>query len=62
MTLTLKSNEKENIRNIAVVLLLKQSCSIRTLASFLGNIVSSFETLPNGKLYYRSIDQQKTEA
>ena len=62
MTLTLTSNKKENIRDIAAVLLLKQSCSIRTLASFLGNIVSSFEAVPNGKLYYRNIEQQKIEA
>ena len=62
MTLTLISNKKENIRNIAAALLLKQSCSIRTLASFLSNIVSSFEAVPNGKLYYRNIEQQKIEA
>ena len=62
MTLTLTSNKKENIRDIATVLLLKKSCSIRTLASFLGNIVSSFEAVPNGKLYYRNIEQQKIEA
>ena len=31
MALTLTSNKKENIRNIASVLLLKKSCSIRTL-------------------------------
>ena len=49
-------------KNIAAALLLKQSCSIRTLASFLGNIVSFFETVPNGKLYYRNIEQQKIEA
>ena len=51
MTLTLTSKNKENIRNTAAALPLKQSCSIRTLASFLGNIVSSFETEPNRKLY-----------
>ena len=51
MTLTLTSKNKENIRNTAAALPLKQSCSIRTLASFLGNIVSSFETAPNRKLY-----------
>ena len=62
MTLTLTSNKKENIRDIATVLLLKKSCSIRTLASFLGNIVSSFEAVPNGKLYYSNIEQQKIEA
>ena len=62
MTLTLISNKKENIRNIAAVLLLKQSSSIRTLASFLGNIVSSFEAVPNGNLFYRNIEQQKIEA
>ena len=50
MTVTLTTNKKENIRNTTAVMLLKQSCSIRTLASFLGNIVSSFETVPNGKI------------
>ena len=50
MTLTLTSNRKENIRNTAAVMLLKQSCSIRTLANFLGNIVSFFEAVPNGKI------------
>ena len=50
MTLTLTSNKKENIRNTAAVMLLKQSCSIRTLANFLGNIVSFFEAVPNGKI------------
>ena len=62
MTLTLTSNKEENIRNVATVLLLKQFCSIRTLASFPGNIVSSFDALPSGKLYYRNIEQQKIEA
>ena len=50
MILTLTSNKKENIRNTAAVMLLKQSCSIRTLANFLGNIVSFFEAVPNGKI------------
>ena len=50
MTLTLTSNKKENIRNTAAVMLLKQSCSIRTLANFLGNTVSFFEAVPNGKI------------
>ena len=62
MTLTLTSNKKENIRYIAAVLLLNQSCSIRTFDSFLGNIVSSFEAVHNGKLYYRNIEQQTIEA
>ena len=59
---TLTSNMQENIRDIAAVLLLKQSCSISTLVSFLGNIVSSFAAVPNGKLYYRNIEPQKIEA
>ena len=62
MTPTLTSKKKENIRNIAAAQLLKQSCSIRTLARFLRNIVSSTEAVPNGKLYYRNIEQQKIEA
>ena len=47
---------------MAAVLLLKQFCSIRNLARFLGNIVSSLENVPDGKLCYRNIKQQKTEA
>ena len=61
MTLTLTSNKKENMRNIAAALLLKQSCGIRILAGFLGNILSSFEALPNGRLYYRNIENKKLE-
>ena len=51
MTLTLTSKNKENKRNIAEALLLKQSCSIRTLASFLGNIVSWEIYFPHFKLH-----------
>ena len=50
MTLTLTSIKKENIRNTAAVMLFNQSCSIRTLANFLDNIVSFFEAVPNGKI------------
>ena len=57
MTLTLTPNKKDKIRNVATTLLFKQSCSIRTLASFLGNIISSFEAVPNGKLFYGNIEQ-----
>ena len=45
MTLVLTSKKNEKITHIAVSLLLKQSCSISLLASFLGNIISSFEAL-----------------
>ena len=61
MALTITFKKKENIRNIAAALLLKQSCSIRTLASFLENIFLSFETVADGKLYYRNIEPQKIE-
>ena len=61
MTLTIIFKKKENIRNIVAALLLKQSCSIRTLANFLENISSSFEVAANGKLYYRNIEPQKIE-
>ena len=50
MTLTLKSEKKENINIPAAALLLKQSCSIRTLATFLRNVVSPFEAEPSRKL------------
>ena len=61
MALTITFKKKENIRNIAAALLLKQSCSIRTLASFLENIFLSFGTVADGKLYYRNIEPQKIE-
>ena len=38
------------------------SCSIRSLASFLGNIVLSFEAVTLWRLYYHNIEEQKTEA
>ena len=62
MALILTSGKKEKMKNIAVALLLKQCCSIRSLTSFLGNMMPSFEAVLNTKLYYRNIEQKQIEA
>lgn len=59
MTLVLTSKKNEKITHIAVSLLLKQSCSISLLASFLGNIISSFEALES---YVKGSLKNKNEA
>ena len=61
MTRTLRFEEKETLKVTVSNLSFQQSCSTRSLASFLGNIVSSFEEAPYCKLYYRNIEQQKNE-
>ena len=62
MALILTSEKKGKMKNIAVALLLKQCCSIRSLTSFLGNMMPSFEAVLNTKLYYRNIEQKQIEA
>ena len=61
MTLTLTDKKKTKIMNKAKQLL-QGSVSIRMVASFVGNLTSSFEGVPNGRLYYRHIELCKTDA
>lgn len=55
MTLTLTFKKKEKLKDIASALLFEHLCSIINLASFLENVVLSFEAVLNQKLCYHDI-------
>ena len=59
MTLTLTPKKKNKILNKAKDLLTKKA-TIRMVASFIGNLTSSFEAVPMGRLHYRHIELSKT--
>ena len=59
MTLTLTSKKKEKVINKARNIL-QGKVSIRMVASLVGNLTSSFEAVPQGRLYYRHLELCKT--
>ena len=59
MTLTLTSKKKDKILNKARNVL-NGNVSIRMVASLIGNMTSSFEAVPYGRLYYRHLELSKT--
>ena len=59
MTLTLTPKKKLKIMDKARKLL-SGRISIRMVASFVGNLTSSFEAVPMGRLHYRHIELSKT--
>ena len=59
MTLTLTAKKKEKIINKARAVL-KGNASIRMVASLVGNLTSSFEAVPYGRLHYRHLEFSKT--
>ena len=61
MTVTLMREKKEKIFNTAASLLTLSSCSIRFLAKFIGQIVASFPGVKYGPLWYRNMENDKTE-
>lgn len=54
MTLTLTYEKEERLKDVSL-----SSCvvAIRTIASFLGNLVSSSGAIPNGNVCYLDIEQ-----
>ena len=61
MTLKLTENKQNKIFTLCNVIKSKVQ-SIRKIASFLGNIVASFEAAPLGPLYYSNTELCKIEA
>ena len=62
MTVRPTEEKKEKIKDLAVTLLHKGYASIRLLAKFIGMIVASFPGVMYGPLWYRQIENDKTEA
>ena len=50
MTITLTEEKKGKIKTLALSLMNKNSCSVRTVAKFIGNLTASFEAVPGGRL------------
>ena len=61
MTITLTQKKKTKIMDKANKVL-RGKVTIRMVASLVGNLTSSFEAVPNGRLYYRHIELCKTKA
>ena len=59
MTLTLTIEKKEKIIILCQKLLCNKTYTIREVASALGNLVAALVAVPYGKLYYRSIENEK---
>ena len=60
MTITLTKEKKNKILKLANDILRKDQVSIRYVSKFLGNLTSSFDGVPLGKMYYRHIEFDKT--
>ena len=61
MTLTLTTKKKEKIKSKGLNAL-HGRVSIRMVASLVGNLTSSFEAVPQSRLFYRHIELCKTES
>ena len=59
MTITVTSDKKRNIKDLCIETLRHNSLSIRDVAKLIGNLVATFETVPLGPLYYRSLEVDK---
>ncbi len=62
MTVSLTVNKKERIAQLCEDILSVPAVSIRAVARLLGNFTSSFIAIPEGRLFYRAIEHDKTSA
>lgn len=62
MTLTLTDRKKEKYVGICNNLCQKSQVTIRELAQVIGNLVSTFDGVKYGQLFYRNLEQQKIKA
>jgi len=61
MTISLTNQKKENILRLCKRILSEQ-CTIRTVASLLGNITAAFEGVQHGRLHYRLLEMDKNSS
>ena len=62
MTVTLTYRKAEKIKQLCAELRHFNKPTIRTVARVVGKLVSSFPAVLHGKLFYRQLDNEKTEA
>ena len=60
MTITLTQEKKNKILKLGNDILRKDQVSIRCISKFLGNLTSSFDGVPLGRMHYRHIEFDKT--
>ena len=60
MTVTLTTEKKDKIITKGKGLLKRGNITIRMISSFIGNLTSSFDAVPEGRLYYRHLEWCKT--
>ena len=61
MTITLRKDKKEKIKNLCQQLLTPRTICQREVVSVIANVVVSFTAVPYGPLYYRIIEKGKLE-
>lgn len=62
MTVTLTTERKERIHKLATELLHQGYATVRTLAKFIGQVVSAFQAVKFGPLWYRCMEHDKIAA
>ena len=62
MTITLTEARKQKLRSACEQALYQEYIIIRNLAKLIGIMVSCFTAIPYGKLYYRDLDNLKSQA
>ncbi|GFO30934.1 transposon ty3-i Gag-Pol polyprotein [Plakobranchus ocellatus] len=62
MSIEVVQQRKDKIETFCKYILNSQKISIREIAKLIGLMVSSFEAVPQGPLYYRHIEKDKSKA
>ena len=62
MTLSLPPDKIDKILSVSILVLSKESISVRKLASLIGLFVSAFPAVFLGKFYYRQLEREKINA
>ena len=59
MTITVTSEKKQKIKDLCSETLSSNKLSIRDVPKLIGNLVATFEAVPFGPIYYRSLEIDK---
>ena len=62
MTITVTSEKKQKIKDLCLETLNSNKLSIRDVAQLIGNLVATFQAVPFGPIYYRSLEIDKINA
>ena len=62
MTVTLTNEKKQKNLKLCTAARLAHTFTIRELAKLIGNLITSMETVPYGKLFYRQLERDKIKS